>query len=213
MARTNKNFLPQKEELVRISLDLFLQNGYENTTITQIMKAAGLSKGGLYHYFSSKEDILDEAICYGLKSDTDANRKQMEALPVEEKLFYFMKSGLIPNEITQKLLQYSVKNRNSYAAYRIRESHLHLVIPALQNVFALGIEAGIYKMEYPDQMAELCVLMVQALVETNYLPDTDLEGKQKRLKAFINMMRHTIQADEKYLYRLEETIAEALVNR
>ena len=211
MARSNKNFLPQKEELVGVALDLFLQNGYENTTITQIMKASGLSKGGLYHYFSSKEEILDEAINHGLKQDCDLNKEQLDALPQEEKLFFFLKSGFAPNDISQKLIQYSVENRNSYAAYRIRESHLHLVIPTLQEIFAGGIAAGLYKMEYPDQMAELCVLMVQALVETNYLPYTDLQGRKKRLQAFITLVRNSIETKEEHWKRVEEVISEGIL--
>ena len=37
---------------------MFVANGYDQTALSQIAKALGLTKAGLYHYFSSKEDLL-----------------------------------------------------------------------------------------------------------------------------------------------------------
>ena len=41
---------------------LFLQRGYEGISIRDIQEAVGLSKGAIYHYFRSKEDIFGEAM-------------------------------------------------------------------------------------------------------------------------------------------------------
>ena len=62
MAR-NKN----PEETVNLILDvsyrLFLEKGYEQTTIQDIVdQLGGLTKGAVYHHFKSKEDILDAMI-------------------------------------------------------------------------------------------------------------------------------------------------------
>ena len=38
---------------------LFLRNGYDATSIQDILDATGLSKGGLYHHFSSKEEVFE----------------------------------------------------------------------------------------------------------------------------------------------------------
>ena len=47
-----------KEELARVSVDLFAAQGYANTSVQQIVDAAGVTKGALYHYFNSKDDLL-----------------------------------------------------------------------------------------------------------------------------------------------------------
>ena len=47
-----------KNKIIRISRRLFLEQGYENTTVRQILKKAGLSAGSLYHLFKNKEEIL-----------------------------------------------------------------------------------------------------------------------------------------------------------
>jgi AcrR family transcriptional regulator len=53
----------QREEtlgdILRVAGDLFTNQGYENTSIQQIAEGCGLSKGALYHHFSSKEEVLE----------------------------------------------------------------------------------------------------------------------------------------------------------
>lgn len=46
-----------KEMIIEKSLDLFSVKGYFNTSISDIMEATGLTKGGLYAHFKSKEEI------------------------------------------------------------------------------------------------------------------------------------------------------------
>lgn len=47
-----------QEELQRVSVELFATQGYAKTSVQQIVDAAGVTKGALYHYFSSKDDLL-----------------------------------------------------------------------------------------------------------------------------------------------------------
>ncbi len=46
-----------KEAIVQESIRLFLVNGFSGTSVKQITEAVGISRGGLYWYFKSKEDI------------------------------------------------------------------------------------------------------------------------------------------------------------
>lgn len=48
-----------QERIVDASIKLFIEKGYEQTTIQDILDALNLSKGGLYHHFKSKEEILE----------------------------------------------------------------------------------------------------------------------------------------------------------
>ena len=45
-------------EIVHAAIDEFLENGYDGTSMESIARRAGVSKGGLYHHFSSKDEIL-----------------------------------------------------------------------------------------------------------------------------------------------------------
>jgi TetR/AcrR family transcriptional repressor of nem operon len=46
-----------KEKLVQAARDLMLAQGYPITSVDEIIKAAGVSKGSFYHYFDSKEEL------------------------------------------------------------------------------------------------------------------------------------------------------------
>jgi AcrR family transcriptional regulator len=49
---------PVVERLGRVSVELFAEHGYAQTSVQQIVDAAGVTKGALYHYFKSKDDLL-----------------------------------------------------------------------------------------------------------------------------------------------------------
>ncbi|WP_030158676.1 TetR/AcrR family transcriptional regulator [Glycomyces sp. NRRL B-16210] len=46
------------DEVLRAALELFAEQGYANTSVQQIVKTAGVTKGAMYHYFTSKDDLL-----------------------------------------------------------------------------------------------------------------------------------------------------------
>lgn len=48
-----------KDRIIQSAYDLFSTKGFTKTTITDLVKASGTSKGGFYHHFSSKEDIVN----------------------------------------------------------------------------------------------------------------------------------------------------------
>lgn len=47
-----------EKNILRVSTELFLNQGYDKTTIRQIAEASGIGRGHLYYYFRKKEDIL-----------------------------------------------------------------------------------------------------------------------------------------------------------
>ena len=50
-----------KQRIYRVAADLFLKNGYQNTTLSDIAKKAEVSTGTLYRYYPSKGDFLTES--------------------------------------------------------------------------------------------------------------------------------------------------------
>jgi AcrR family transcriptional regulator len=59
----------RRQDLVDVAAQLFLKQGYENTTVNQIIGSLNLAKGTYYYHFKSKEDILI-AVSDKLISDT-----------------------------------------------------------------------------------------------------------------------------------------------
>ncbi len=52
----------RREAILSVALPLFLENGYEKTSMRMIATAAGCEVGLVYYYFSAKEDIFESAI-------------------------------------------------------------------------------------------------------------------------------------------------------
>lgn len=62
MARTKMKNSPKKNEILKVARDLFLKNWFEGTSMQNIIDAANTSKWGIYHYFNSKDEILETVI-------------------------------------------------------------------------------------------------------------------------------------------------------
>jgi AcrR family transcriptional regulator len=210
MPRPNKNYEPKKEALAQTAFDLFMEYGYENVTVTQIMRAAGLTKAGMYHYFSSKEEILDAAIDYGLAQDLYKLRADLTGLSAEEKLLRFVRGNATHSDLNLKLMRYKGSNNDSYAAYRIRERSIHADIPLLEEIIREGITNGLYTAEYPRQAAEFLVLLVKAIAESNILPPASQEERIFRMQAFLQLTESWLHPAPDFMAAIEAMFREEL---
>jgi len=55
---SKKNDRNTKGKIINAAWDLFYEQGYENTTVEEIIEASGTSKGSFYHYFEGKDALL-----------------------------------------------------------------------------------------------------------------------------------------------------------
>jgi AcrR family transcriptional regulator len=62
MARIVKDADVRRDELLSTALTLFLERGYEHTSVEHITTAVGVAKGTFYHYFSAKQDLLEQLV-------------------------------------------------------------------------------------------------------------------------------------------------------
>ncbi len=64
---TRKRLTPaeRKEEILNISLRVFSEKGYKNTSMRDLVNATGLSAGGLYHHYKSTAEILYDLMLQG----------------------------------------------------------------------------------------------------------------------------------------------------
>ncbi|WJH33025.1 FAD-dependent oxidoreductase [Paenibacillus sp. CC-CFT747] len=91
----------KRELVIETALQLFIDKGYENVSVDDIIQSTGTSKGTFYHYFSSKEDLLREAGGRQLETvrqwaDTPPSRVQSLEGHVN-RLFLDLASAIGPN--------------------------------------------------------------------------------------------------------------------
>jgi len=57
--KNNRNdYASRQQQIIKVASRLFVKNGYHKTTVREIARESGLTVGTLYHYFSSKEEML-----------------------------------------------------------------------------------------------------------------------------------------------------------
>ena len=132
---------------------LFLTNGYEATSINNIIDAAGISKGAMYHYFKSKEEILDAVLRHKIEEEL----KMMEtvvgdpALPATDKLIWLLLRR--NNEDSKQTEEMIRREHDSLLDYRLKELNRQAVIPIITRIIDQGITEGGFSTEYPEEMA------------------------------------------------------------
>jgi len=78
---------PVPQRLLAAATRLFAERGYDRTSVQDIVESAGVTKGALYHYFGSKDDLLHEI--YGRLLRLQQERLDVcagSAAPVEQRL-------------------------------------------------------------------------------------------------------------------------------
>jgi AcrR family transcriptional regulator len=53
-----------KKQILQTALKLFLRNSYKEVSLRDIVDEVGLTKGAFYHYYTSKEQLFEEAVRY-----------------------------------------------------------------------------------------------------------------------------------------------------
>lgn len=60
LTKSNEN----KKRIIDVAIRLINEKGFDNVSVSEITKAAGVSKGAFYIHFESKEDLIEKQINY-----------------------------------------------------------------------------------------------------------------------------------------------------
>ena len=101
----------RRAQIIEAAISCFLEKGYTNTSMSDIIKASGLSSGSIYSHFSGKEDILITAI--------------NERLNNVKELYETLPEGAGPQDILETIHTNQLVNDNFSAMLRIRAESLH----------------------------------------------------------------------------------------
>lgn len=96
-----RNGLKTKQNIVDEAFHLFAQQGYEATSIDQIMKRLGRTKGTFYAHFRSKEELFVEIMNQRMRSQHRMIEKEWHEYEDKENGWRFVE------EMIQKLIKYA----------------------------------------------------------------------------------------------------------
>jgi len=102
--------LDKRQAILQAARELFANNGYDDTTIAEIARAAGVAVGTVYLYFANKHDILVD-VCLALNAELAQVIQSPEilALPVRE----------VPRAVIEAAFRNARENKRFMSYYQV----------------------------------------------------------------------------------------------
>ncbi len=70
-----------RQEIIPKAAPIFNQKGYDGAALSDLMRAAGLEKGGIYRHFESKQELAEQAFDHAWKLALDTRFEGTEGIP------------------------------------------------------------------------------------------------------------------------------------
>lgn len=190
MAR-NKNPEQTVEQILHIATELFIERGYDKTTIQDILDQLKMSKGAIYHHFKSKEEILEAII---------SNRAEY----VKELFNNLIRHTHAKNakEKIKKIITALVADKTNHSIDIILSSQIknpQFVVAGIQSsvlddakiisrIFMEGIADGSIQTDHPLECAEIFMLLLNIWLNP-VLFNRDMQQTKQRLQVLRQCMK------------------------
>ncbi|WP_147589648.1 TetR/AcrR family transcriptional regulator [Clostridium paraputrificum] len=191
-----KNGEERKHEILDIAKELFIEKGYENTSIVNILEKVGIAKGTLYYYFTSKEEILD-AIIDRISEKIFYKAQEISkdpSLSVQEKILGVVMSLNIEDDKEKKIVNNIHNPQNLLMHQKQFDSIIDNVVPILTKVICEGIEKGIFNTDYPLETVEMILIYTQTVFDSNN--NLSMEETLRKISAFIVNLERLLDAEK-----------------
>lgn len=151
-----------KDRIINSAYELFSIQGYEKTTIEAIIKKAQCAKGGFYHHFKSKEQIL-EVIISNYIIDISKHFENIVSNGQDPFIEKFNAIFILISQYKMKQLKEWSKVNNVFSfggnekiLRQLEKEFKAATIRTYFEVICHGKEQGIITIKQPDILAELC---------------------------------------------------------
>ena len=177
-----KNPRNTRGRIVSAAWQLFYEQGYENTTVEEIIETSQTSKGSFYHYFDGKDALLS-TLSDLFDEKYEALQETMDpAMPAMDKLL-FLNSELfrmIENSVSMDLLARLLSTQLVTNGEKHLLNHKRTYYRLLRKIIAQGQEAG----ELSDKRTVSDMVKLYALCERALMYDWCLCGGEYSLRDY-----------------------------
>jgi AcrR family transcriptional regulator len=194
MARIVKKASDRKAEIVSTARRLFQTQEYDKTSMQDIMDALGIAKGTIYHYFTSKEALLEAVI----DDIVEKNIQQMQTRLKNasgnalQKMELLVKANNMAAD-NKDILDHLHKPGNDAMHSRLLAATLVKLAPLYAELIQQGCDEGIFKTETPLECAEFILSAIQFLTDMGIYPWTK-EDLNRRIQAFPKLIEQQLRA-------------------
>jgi AcrR family transcriptional regulator len=169
------------EEILKAAVNEFLEKGYEGSSVESIARRAGITKGGIYHHFRSKDEIL-LAANKKFEEPLRSMIKTAESKPdAAEGISGFIAEYLAhwsshPKETSFFLLSLS-KILGSPKLWALYEEYCHMMRMFACSLYNRGMESGLFRAHDTERQALALVAALEGVLGYMFV-DRQLDPKQ-----------------------------------
>jgi AcrR family transcriptional regulator len=173
----------RKRQLTEIAVEVIAELGYQQTTLAEIAKRAGITKGAIHYYFSSKQDLIQATIRW-VSERAHAYFVPRVAIcnTAAEKLHTFITASF---EYMQHNRSYHVALVDLWGSYKTQEEKKALHENEyrydrrwLEGIILEGRKQGELKCDSPDSLATLILAMVDGVMVQWVFDETSVDLKR-----------------------------------
>ena len=196
----------KKEFILDIAEKMFVEQGFDQTSIAQILDATQIAKGTLYYYFTSKEEIMDAIIERWIERSFEQVRIWVEQkqLPILERLMGALAS-LNMQKDGQELLDHLHAPQNALLHEKTNQILLSKVPEILYPLFQEGFQTGEMQTTYPYETIEMMLTYSLQIFNSSF-QTLDQAEKNHKIQAFIYLLEKIFQTKEGYFSSLAQLI-------
>ncbi len=194
MARIVKKPTERRSDIVNAARCLLLTKAYDKTTMQDVMDYLGIAKGTIYHYFESKEALLEAVIA----SIVDTHIEQMQALINEAT-----GNALVKIKILVEASNMAKDNNVIFDHLHRPGSHaIHISLlaatlvklaPLYEKLIQQGCEEGLFQTDTPLECAEFILSAIQFLTDVGIYHWTQ-KDLSRRAHAFPKLIEQHLRA-------------------
>lgn len=161
----------RRKEILRAAAELFARQGYEKTTVSQIVQRVGIAQGTFYLYFDSKEHVR-MGVHEELINEVVENSLSIKAMEVDpfKKIELLLLAGVDTMKHHQDLMRVIHREVSCEAIYdeESRDMNRKLVGP-LCDILQEGMASGVFAKADPKITAYLLIGMVERITSSALL--------------------------------------------
>ena len=171
-ARTpSKEHDERKNDILDAAQELFTQSGYDATPVSAIIDKLGISKGTFYHYFDSKDELLD---CLALRITNrildrarESTKDEMDAVTKLNTFFSVAGRWKAANlGVILMLARAMYRDENIPLRCKITQRMVDTCAPFVADIVAEGVGEGVFDATCPEDVAELIFQIMVAMRES-----------------------------------------------
>ncbi|WP_169730413.1 TetR/AcrR family transcriptional regulator [Salinispira pacifica] len=162
----------RRTEFLNSAMTLFMQQGYDQTSVNAIIDAVGVSKGAFYHYFKSKEELLDQLAERAAEQSLGGAQAilddpEMSAVEKLNALFAQTNQFKAQNrDLMIAIAQVFYSDGNILLRSRLSERSVERVAPILAQILEQGRQEGSMDVVHPEETARFVLRIGTEVVQT-----------------------------------------------